>query len=380
MARVDVSPDLIKWAINRTDKAQALEQDFPVLKWISREKQPTLKQLEKFAKATSTPVGLFFLPTPPVEKLSIPNFRTIEDNKGYHPSPDLLETVQTMERRQEWIRSYFVDQSYDPLTFVGSAKRTDNIKLVAKAIRITLGLNNGWAAGCSNWQEALRMLQRKVEAAGIFVFVSGIVGNNTHRKLNVNEFRGFVLVDDFAPVVFINGADGKAAQMFTLAHELAHIWFGASAAFDLNNLEPSLDEIEVLCNKVAAEFLIPEEELYTFWKKVHRDDDRFGKIARQFKVSEIVAARRALDLKFINKSEFFEFYNVKQQEMYEQTTNGGGDFYRTQAVRIGRRFAETVITATKEGSLLYREAYRLTGLNGRTFSELAERLGAGGEL
>ena len=211
--------------------------------------------------------------------------------------------------------------------------------------------------------------------------VNSVVGNNTHRKLDVEEFRGFVLVDEYAPFIFINGSDGKAAQMFTLAHELAHIWFGYSAAFDLRNLQPAENDIEQACNVVAAEFLVPETEFRKFWSKVKNDSDRYQKAARNFKVSEIVVARRALDLKFISWQEFFEFYQDRlNRELQQKQDDGGGNFYDTAANRIGRRFAETVIRATLEGKLLYTEAYRLTGLKGGTFSEFAERLGYGGKV
>ncbi|GIV50096.1 MAG: hypothetical protein KatS3mg038_0617 [Candidatus Kapaibacterium sp.] len=133
--------------------------------------------------------------------------------------------------------------------------------------------------------------REKAEAAGILVVTSGVVGNNTQRKLSVEEFRGFVLVDEYAPLVFINSADGKAAQMFTLAHELAHVWVGESAAFDLRNLQPATNKLEQTCNRIAAEFLVPENSLRAFWSKAQQDPRPFQAIARHFKVSEIVAAR-----------------------------------------------------------------------------------------
>jgi Zn-dependent peptidase ImmA (M78 family)/transcriptional regulator with XRE-family HTH domain len=380
MARVDVKPDVLLWALRRTGKMEIVQKKFPILiKWINNESQPTFKQLEKFAKATSIPLGYFFLSKPPEEQLPIPHFRTLGDQNNTQPSPDLLETVQTMERRQGWMRDYLIELGQEPLPFVGSATLADDPKHVARNMRSTLGLVNGWAAECQTWEQALRMLIEKVAKAGIIVVVNGIVGNNTHRKLDVNEFRGFVLVDNYVPLIFVNGADGKAAQMFTLAHELAHIWFGASAAFDLQRLHPSDNEIEQACNQAAAEFLVPEEELLKIWPRIRRESDRFQQIARSFKVSELVAARRALDLKLITKNEFFEFYQTRLEKEHLEVAKerNGGNFYATQNFRIGSRFAEAVIRATKEGKLLYHEAYRLTGLNGKTFEKFAERLGLG---
>ncbi|WP_027410033.1 ImmA/IrrE family metallo-endopeptidase [Anoxybacteroides tepidamans] len=382
MTKVEVKPSVLQWAMKRADRLDKLKDQFPHIdKWISQESQPTLKQLEKLAKATSIPLGYFFLPNPPEEKLSIPHYRTVRDEGAVQPSPNLLETVQTMERRQQWMRDYLIQHGHPPLNYVGRANLSTDPKLVAQTMRETLGLESDWASKQPNWQEALRNLIKKIEDIGIIVVINGVVGNNTHRKLDVAEFRGFVLIDDYAPFIFVNGRDGKAAQMFTLAHELAHVWYGASAVFDLANLQPADIEIESVCNQAAAEFLAPEDEVLHLWKRVGTSDDRFKQIARYFKVSEIVAARRTLDLNLITKEEFFSFYEayVKRlrQEAEEMKTEGGGNFYATQNMRIGRRFAEAVIRAAKEGTILYREAYRLTGLSGNTFDKFAEYVDAG---
>lgn len=378
MARVAVNPEVIRWALQRADIAETIEKKFPkLMSWMNNETQPTLKQLEQLAKATSTPLGFFFLSKPPQIQLPIPHYRTIDDTYASKPSPDLLETVQMMQRRQAWMRDYLLDMGQEPLSYVGSCQLTDKPKDVAQDIRRTLEIENGWAADCRSWQEALQMLLTKIENIGILVVRNGIVGNNTHRKLDVNEFRGFVLVDEYAPLIFINGADGKAAQMFTIAHELAHIWFGASAAFDLSNLQPSDKEIEQACNQTAAEFLVPEVELRSVWEGINNAPDRFNLLARHFKVSSIVTARRALDLMLISRDEFFDFYRawMEIERKQAQDGEGGGNFYFNQNFRIGRRFAEAVFTSAKEGRLQYNEAYRLTGLKGDTFAEYAKHLG-----
>jgi Zn-dependent peptidase ImmA (M78 family) len=215
-----------------------------------------------------------------------------------------------------------------------------------------------------------------MESASILVVVNGVVGNNTHRKLNPEEFRGFVLVDKYAPLVFVNGADTKAAQMFTLAHELAHLWLGSSAAFDLRELRPADDEGERACNRIAAELLVPEDELRRFWGTTSHTAEQFQTIARHFKVSELVAARRVQDLQLINQREYLTFYRRYMQDERRRASNtaSGGDFYANQNLRISRRFAHAIIRATKEGKLLYRDAYQLTGLRGGAFDKYAEYL------
>lgn len=380
MTRVAVSNAVLRWALQRSGRPSAIERKFPKLgEWLRGESWPTLRQLEDLANATSTPLGYFFLSEPPEERLRIPHFRTLGGEPTFRPSPDLLETVQMMERRQAWMREYLIEQGQEPLPFVRSARLTDEPRRVAREMKSALGLAEGWAAEQRTWTAALHMLQGKMEEAGILVVVNGIVGNNTRRKLDVNEFRGFVLVDEYAPLVFVNGADGKAAQMFTLAHELAHIWYGSSAAFDLRELQPAADETEQACNQVAAEFLVPENELRQIWTHVRRDSRRFQQVARRFKVSELVAARRALDLTLITRNEFLEFYRayLEDKRRAADQDREGGNFYATQNLRIGRRFAEAVVHTTREGRLLYREAYQLTGLYGKAFARYAAWLGFG---
>ena len=215
-----------------------------------------------------------------------------------------------------------------------------------------------------------------MEAAGVLVVVNGIVGNNTHRKLDPNEFRGFVLVDDYAPLVFVNGADAKAAQMFTLAHELAHVLLGSSAAFDLREMRPADDPVELACNRAAAEFLVPADQLRRIWPSMRGAPEPFNAAARRFKVSALVAARRALDLELVATNDFLTFYREYQRDERRATARRpeGGDFYANQNFRVGRRFASTVVRAAREGRLLYSEAYNLTGLYGDTFERYAASL------
>lgn len=378
--RVSVSTAVLRWALERSGKQAILEKKFPKLpQWLTGEVEPTLRQLEKFAKVTSVPFGYLFLSEPPEERLPIPFFRTLRDDSMPQPSPDFLELVQTMEYRQAWMRDYLIEEGYEPLEFVGSARKVDTPEYVAEQIRSTLGLKKDWAEEQSTWTAALRELQERMEEAGILVVISGVVGNNTHRKLDPEEFRGFVLIDEYAPLVFVNGADSKAAQMFTLAHELAHVWLGQSAAFDLRELQPASDEVERACDQIAAEFLVPAQELKQFWLSIVDESDRFEAVARKFKVSRIVAARRALDLRLITRKEFLEFYREYQKEERKTARyHKGGDFYALQTMRIGRRFAEAVVRAVREGKLFYKEAYRLTGLYGSTFERFAKHLLTGG--
>lgn len=345
--------------------------------WESGETAPTLRQLEDLAKATLTPLGFFFLEAPPEERLPIPYFRTQADAAPETPSPNLLQSVHTMQLRQAWARDHLIDQGQPPLPLVRCALPQEPPSGVAQRLRSMLGLADGWAGLMADWSAALHHMQRAMESVGVLVVVNGIVDNNTHRKLDTDEFRGFVLVDDYAPLVFVNGADAKSAQMFTLAHELAHLAFGQSAAFDLRQMQPANDPMEVACNRVAAEFLVPEEELRRLWQLLGNDTGKFATVARRFKVSRLVAARRALDAGLIAWPEFLAFYKSDVHREVQRKSDGG-DFWATQRQRVGEAFGAMVLTATKEDQLPYSEAYRLTGLYGLTFDKFAARLGGEG--
>ena len=226
--------------------------------------------------------------------------------------------------------------------------------------------------------DALRLIKDRLDAAGVLVCFNGVVGNNTHRKLDPDEFQGFALADEYAPLVFVNSADYKAAQIFTLVHELVHLFIAKSGVSTLEVLQPILNETEEFCDKAAAEFVVPAEELRAFWPHAGQTNNPHQAIARRFNVSPIVVARRLLDLDLIGRDVFFRFYHEyenKEQNSIQESEVGGAPFWSIQRWRIGPRFAAAIARAVKEGRLLYREAYNLTGLRGDTFENMPEKLG-----
>ncbi len=378
MTRVAVNRELLRWARERAGVAQEdLETKFKKLpEWESGDIQPTLKQLEAFARAVHVPFGYMFLREPPDERLPIADFRTVADTARTSASPDLIDTLYAMQRRQAWLREHLVENEAEPLDFAASARISENPGAVGLEMRRTLGLDEGWASGVRSWQDAVHELRRMIERLGAMAVINGIVGNNTHRRLSVAEFRGFALTDRYAPLIFVNGADVKSAQMFTLAHELAHIWLGEGGISGFENLLPGGTKVEDWCNRAAAEFLVPSRELRERWTQVRREQRRFEALARSFKVSPVVAARRAMDLNLIERSDFFEFYErYIDGEHRGGATSGGGDFYNNQNARVGKLFATHVMGAALGGEIGFREAYELTGLRGGTFQDYADSLG-----
>jgi Zn-dependent peptidase ImmA (M78 family) len=325
---------------------------------------------------TYVPFGYFFLPEPPEERIPIPDLRTLRNQEVRHPSPDLLDTIHAMLRRQAWLRDDRLECEFEPMEFAGSARLMDEAEAIGREMRRVLGLDDGWAREIRTWQEAVGELRRCIEQLGVMAVINGVVGNNTHRKLDVEEFRGFALYDAHAPLIFVNGADAKSAQMFTLAHELAHIWLGESALTDSGLLSRPSQSIESWCDRAAAELLLPAHELKAHWAGARNEESPFKVIAKSFKVSPIVAGRRALDLRLVDRETFFNFYREYTAKERKQSPAGtGGDFYNNQNTRVGEMFATQVIRAAKGGRLSFRQAYDLTGLRGGAFQEYAQRLG-----
>jgi Zn-dependent peptidase ImmA (M78 family) len=382
---LSLKPKVLRWARERAGLDQTTLAKKVIGKPVAERVKEwertgtlTFAQAKKLAHVTHTPEGFLYLSEPPDDRLPIPDFRTVTDQSVRRPSPDLLDTVQMMQRRQSWMRDFLIEEAESPLEFIGSSTLNSNPLKVAAEMRKTLGVPGGWANQESTWTDALMHMRQRIEAAGILIVINGVVGNNNYRKLDPNEFRGFVLTDPYAPLVFINGADFKAAQMFTIAHEVAHLWINREGVSNLEAMEPPSIRIEQWCNSVAAEFLVPAAELSEVWNDAKKSNDPYQFLAARFKVSTIVAARRVLDLGFVSKKQFVEFYERYQKDerrKQEVKKNKGGDFWNTQNVRVGQRFGTAVVRAAKEGRLLYREAYQLTGLSGSTFDRFAENLG-----
>lgn len=344
--------------------------------WESGDKKPTLKQLENYAKATRTPVGYFFLPEPPEEPLPIPDFRTMGGRPIDRPSPDLIEMVLACRERQEWFRDYAQAIGAERLQFVGSATVDSPIVETAAAIRAKLGFELDARSRCPTWTEALRTFIAQADGLGVLVMCSGIVMNNTHRQLDPREFRGFALVDERAPLVFINGKDSKAAQMFTLAHELAHVWLGQSAISDSTVAARDQNAVETWCNRVAAEMLVPLETVENSLRAGEALPDTVARMTRTFKVSSLVILQRLRDARLLSWSEFEQAYDDEVRRLEDlPRPSGGGDFYLTAAVRYSRRFASALVESTMEGHTLYRDAFRMLGISKtETFNELGRSL------
>lgn len=380
MTAVAASVPVLRWAAHRARlNDEALAARFPKWPlWLSGDAQPTLKQLEDFARMTHTAFGYFFLPQPPALALPVPDFRTLRDEVLAEPSSDLLDTLYLCQQRQDWYRDHARMHGLPALTFVGSASLQEAPEVVAQRLRETLGLSIEARRQLPTWTDALRQLIAKAEDAGVMVMVSSVVGSNSHRKLDVGEFRGFALADDLAPLVFLNGADSKAAQMFTLAHELAHVWLGATGVSDSEVGQVPEQQTERWCNQVAAQLLMPLAELRASYQRNAPIPVEIQRLAREFKVSTLVALRRLFDAGFIDRAALWQHYRAEQERLrtLKERSSPGGDFYRSLGARTSKRFARALVASTLEGLTSFPDAFRMLGMRKTaTFFEAARELG-----
>jgi Zn-dependent peptidase ImmA (M78 family) len=281
------------------------------------------------------------------------------------PSPDFLDVLYDAFRKQQWYHDYLEQDNASPIPFIGRFNLNDDTKIIAVDISKTLNISNYMRQECNSWEQFLTEFIRRAERARVLVLRSGIVGSNTHRQLNVQEFRGFAISDDLAPLVFINGRDYKTAQIFTLAHELAHLWIGQSGISNPDYMLRSKEQrhrIDQVCDSIAAEVLIPSVDFLLRWDDSYELDDNLDRIARKYRVSTFVVLRRAYEFGKIQRELFALKYGELLGRVTRKKTDDGGDYYKLVLSRNSRTFTSALVVATGEGRVLPKEAAALLNI------------------
>ena len=378
---VNIQPAIISWALSQTSEEKLGTKLVDNIKhWLDGTKSPTFNQIEDFSKKSHIPLGYFFLQTPPIEQISLLEYRTLDSIQLTNPSRNLIDTIHDMEAVQEWMVNYRKEWNYDTISIVGSLKGITDISVIADTIRKDLGLNIEWYKDCGNPSEAFNKVRGLLEECGIVVMMNGIVGKNTHRALDVNEFRAFAMVNEWAPLIFINGADSAGGRLFSLFHELVHLWIGENdlyndTKYSANGIKP----IEVTCNAVAGALMVPKTVFLEKWNNNTNDDihEKIKELARMFRCSSSVFARRALDNKKIDQN-VYNMVIADAIEAYIQTKqekSSGGDYYRVARSKLDGVFVRALCESVNSGRTSFTEAYRLTNTTSKTFSEVASGLG-----
>lgn len=376
---VKVDPNIIIWAIKSSGKnVELLSKKFTKIRdWIDveTENELTVNELNKLSKELRVPFGYFFLKEPPVEDVEILKFRTVNNEEHENPSRELIDTIKYMKKCQLFMKETKIDEGFSPLHFIESVSIKDDIFYVAKEIKKELDLPENWTLKRKN---SFQILRSAISNLGILVMQNGVVGSNNKRNLDISEFRAFVLVDQYSPLIFLNAKDSINGKIFSLCHELVHIWLGIDELYNDNyetNQIFNNYEIEVFCNKVAAEIILPFEILQGIYNTKITVYENIKYITSKYNVSDLVVCVRLKQSRIISSEDFNIVYNKLHEEMQENLSNraassSGGDFYNTQGSRIDPNFAYSVNNQAKEGKILYTEAYKLIGAKGKTFDNL----------
>ena len=385
MAEALITPDVLTWARKRSglDPRQLAKRlnvrAEAIVAWEGAERRPTFRQAQRLAQTLHVPFGYLFLSEPPVQELPIPDLRTFPVSQPKEPSPEFLDLLYDTMNKHQWFREYRQSEGVEELPFVGRFTTSDSAETVAEDIRDLVAIDEA-RAKANNWEGFLRELTRSVEELGVMVLRSGVVGNDTHRPLDVEEFRGFAVTDEIAPLIFINGRDFRGSQIFTLAHEMAHIWTGEAGVsnpdYSVGSLEQDND-VEQLCNRIAAETLVPSKDFRRRWNQWgDTTESGLQVLTRHYRVSSMVVLRQAYDLGLIPASVYWKSYRQSVESATKQgaSDTAGGNFYHTLTARNGTWFTSAVVSSVAEGSLLYREAANLLNVRPKTLPGIAEHL------
>ena len=365
--RLKISPETLLWATERSGLSiDSLYDIYPkAVDWIKEESEPTVKQLESFAKKIHVPFGFLFLNRPPAEELPITFYRS---NGEVVNNPPLIikDLVNQIKFKQEWLSDYLAESNYDELNFIGSLKNFEKIKTndAADTIRKALNLSRTWYKEIRK-SIVFRFWIDKLEANRIFVISTGFVGNN-RRSVEVEVCKGFTLVDNFCPFIYINTNNLGGGRIFTLIHELIHIFVGNSIGIGYEPIHPSSQPLEKFCDSVAAEILVPSSFFENDWKGSEGTfREKISKLANQYHVSKLVIAKKALDSNFIEQSDFWSFYNHYTSVPFKKSS--GGDYWNSKPYEVSRKFYSFVDSALKQGKILPSNAYKLTNMKANTY-------------
>lgn len=341
--RAYINPALLTWARQRADLTpeQAARRvgvaAGKLAAWETGEARPTLRQAETLAQKLYVPFGYLYLSQIPPMDLDLPDLRTADGRPVSNPSPEFEEVLNNALAKQEWFKEYRQEEGVEPLPFIGCFSRADSFREVAADLADTMQVAQKIRPAAAKWETFLQSLINQAEQIGVLVLRSSIVGNSAHRPLKVAEFRGFALSDPLAPLIFLNGSDARAAQSFTLMHELAHLWLGESGVSNLNYRQDGTEHsnpVERFCYRVAAAALAPD------WDK-------------------------------------FRHYEDAAQPGGKDRWPGGGDPNRDLMARNSPTFTQALVAAVLQGRTTEREAARLLNLKIPALDHLAHWLTAG---
>lgn len=372
---VDIQPSIINWVVKQLD-GKIINDNLMnnIQHWLTGTKKPTFRQIEDLSKKSNIPLGYFFLQNPVEEKVRMIEYRTCDSIQLENPSRELIDTIQQMEKVQDWMKEYRQDEGFDKNNYVASLKVSDSKNHIVEQIRKDLGLDIDWCTKCNDPRDAFNKIRELLVECNILVLMNGCVGQNTHRPLSLKEFRAFAMIDEFAPLIFINAKDTLTGRLFSLLHEAVHIWLGENDLF--NSFNSGEKPVEVICNAVTAEIIVPNVVFLKCWKLDYGNSfhEKIQNIAKKFCCSDIVIARKALDNHKISQQEYDHIVRLTFecfQKSIEKKVSGG-NFYNTLSSKLDKGLIKALLASINSGRTAYTEAYRLTDTNSKTFAEITK--------
>jgi Zn-dependent peptidase ImmA (M78 family)/transcriptional regulator with XRE-family HTH domain len=384
-----ITPNVLKWAresAKMTELIAAAKVSVTVEKlkeWEDGINQPTIRQAQTLAKAYKRPFALFFLPDIPRDFQPLQDFRK-SGSKSLTTSSIFI--IREIQQKQAWLSDVYSDNQEEKLQFVGRYTINDNPQDVANNILETLNINPSFYKSdnpIKEWIDA-------AETNGIFISRTSFI--HSRLKLDSYELQGFAIADPYAPFVFVNSEDWNAPQLFTLVHELAHIWIAETGIsndveHEINNKD-KFHPVELFCNEVAANALMPKGIVLNFGAESFRSSKDVFRISKQLGVSSFALLVRALKLNIISISsyqqlkkeadiDFAEFLKKEAEKKAKQKVKenpGGPNYFLLQLNRNSRLFTQTVLDAFRGGFIEPTLASNLLNVQVNKFKKLESQL------
>ncbi len=341
---------------------------------------PTTPMLKKMAKAYRRPLLTFYLSAPPTRGETGEDFRSLPQRETAD-EPLVSSLLRDVKARQSMVREVIEEEQQEgarELPYVGSMSTADSVASVLASIRDQLAIDRVEFRAQGSIDAAFGYLRTKAEAAGIFVLLIGNLGTH-HTNLEVSAFRGFALADPVAPFVVINDQDATAAWSFTLLHEIAHLWVGASGVSGAYG-ESALERF---CNEVASEFLMPAQELplldVTAAMPLDLQAERITAFAQERLVSRSMVAyrlHRANRISFTQWEVLAQRFRIEWRALREEQKararekSGGPTYYVVRRHRLGAALLQLVDRTVTLGLLSPTEAGTVLGVNARSVAPL----------
>lgn len=342
---------------------------------------PSLTQAEQIAHAYRRPLVTFFLPAPPEEASTLTDYRTIDDHMGRTASPEFAALKLRIISMYDTLKEIALVDPPPECEYVGSISWPAAEGDVVTRMRTLLEIGENALVLRKTVQDAFTLLREKVQRLGVYVVVTGDLGSH-HTKISPTEFRGIVISDREVPLVVINQNDSHSARIFTLIHELVHILLGNKGISNIGEsfLPPEAHRVELFCNQVAADFLVPENLLKKELEIEQTEEilPLLEKLSNTFKVSRWVILRKLKNKGLFSTQAYDHAWNILRQQLEllpvaRKQRSGGPSRNRLDSYRLGKKLLTRIIEAAEEGIIPYSQASLTLGLPPSRFERVMQQ-------